>query len=70
MCGWALARAHAKAGSAPRLAGYLGRSARLDAAIVKFARAYADQCERDHALFMRAVRAGKIPIELEPPAKK
>lgn len=70
MCGWALARAHAKAGSAPRLAGYMGRSARLDDALVKFARAYADQCESDHALFMRAVRAGRIPIEIEPPAKK
>lgn len=70
MCGWALARAHAKAGSAPRLAGYLGRSARFDAALVKFARAYADQCERDYALFMRAVRSGAIPIEIESPAKK
>ena len=66
MCGWALARAHAKSGNAARLAGYVGTNNRLDEALVKFADAYADQCERDYALFMRAVRAGKIPIEREP----
>ena len=65
MCGWALARAHAKAGDAARLAGYVGTSARLDEAIAHFAHAYADQCERDHALFVKAIRAGTIPVELE-----
>jgi len=65
MCGWALARAHAKAGDAARLWGYAGGSARLDEAIADFARAYADQCEKDHALFLKAIRAGKIPVELE-----
>jgi uncharacterized protein (DUF2252 family) len=65
MCGWALARAHAKAGSAARLAGYMGASERFDDAIVDFAQAYADQCERDYALFMRQVKAGKIPVEIE-----
>jgi len=68
MCGWALARAHAKAGDAARLSGYVGRSARLDEAIADFARAYADQCEKDHALFLKAIRAGKIPVEPEPAA--
>ena len=66
MCGWALARAHAKAGDAARLSGYLGNSARLDDAIADFAHAYADQCEKDHALFVKAIRAGKIPVEIEP----
>jgi uncharacterized protein (DUF2252 family) len=70
MCGWALARAHAKSGNAPRLAGYVGTNERLDDALVSFAQAYADQSERDYALFMRAVRAGKIPVEIEPPARK
>jgi len=65
MCGWALARAHAKTGDAARLSGYLGRGPRIDDAIAAFARAYADQCERDHALFLRAIRAGKIPVERE-----
>jgi uncharacterized protein (DUF2252 family) len=64
-CGWALARAHAKAGNAARLAGYIGQGERLDDALVKFAQRYADQCEQDYGLFMRAVRAGKIPVETE-----
>jgi uncharacterized protein (DUF2252 family) len=62
MCGWALARAHAKAGCATKLAGYIGQSDRLDDAIVRFAQAYAEQCEADYELFMRAVRAHKFPI--------
>jgi len=69
MCGWALARAHAKSGDAARLSGYLGRSDRLDRAISVFAESYADQCERDFALFRRAIRAGRIPVEIEPPAR-
>jgi len=65
MCGWALARAHAKAGHAARLAGYIGSGERLDDALVKFAQEYSDQCERDYALFIRATRSGKIPLKLE-----
>jgi uncharacterized protein (DUF2252 family) len=65
MCGWALARAHAKAGDAARIAGYLGNSDRMDEAIADFAHLYADQCERDHAVFRRAIRAGRIPVQLE-----
>src|SRR5581483_11177418 len=65
MCGWALARAHAKVGNASSLAGYMGRSGRLDDALVNFAQDYAEQCERDFDLFKRAIRAGKIPIEIE-----
>jgi uncharacterized protein (DUF2252 family) len=70
MCGWALARAHAKAGQAARLAGYIGRNERLDDALVLFAERYADQCERDYALFMKAVHAGKVPVRIEPPKKR
>ena len=65
MCGWALARAHAKAGDAARLSGYVGQSERLDEAITKFACAYADQCEKDYELFKRAIRGGKIPAKVE-----
>lgn len=65
MCGWALARAHAKAGDAARLAGYLGDSDRMDNAIADFAERYADQCERDYATFKRAIKSGVIPVELE-----
>ena len=65
MCGWALARAHAKAGNAARISGYLGSSERMDEAIADFAERYADQCERDYEIFKRAIRAGSIPVELE-----
>ena len=68
MCGWALARAHAKSGDGARLSGYLGRSDRLDRAIADFSRSYADQCEKDFAVFKRAIRAGKFPVEIEPQA--
>lgn len=69
MCGWALARAHAKSGDSARLAGYLGRSERIDGALTDFALTYADQCERDFAVFKRAIRSGKIPVEIERPAR-
>lgn len=65
MCGWVLARAHSKAGDAARLSGYLGRSDRIDEAVADFAHAYADQCERDYEIFTRAIRAGRIPVQIE-----
>jgi uncharacterized protein (DUF2252 family) len=65
MCGWALARAHAKSGDAARISGYIGRSDRLDKAIADFAQAYADQCEQDYELFMKGVREGNIPTLIE-----
>jgi uncharacterized protein (DUF2252 family) len=64
-CGWALARAHAKAGSPIRISGYLGTSDTFDEAMGKFALAYADQTERDHAALKAGVRAGKIEVQLE-----
>jgi hypothetical protein len=62
-CGWALARAHAKAGDALTIGGYLG--GKFDDAMGRFAFAYADQTERDHAALKAAVRAGKIDVHLE-----
>jgi len=64
-CGWALARAHARSGGAPLLAGYMGRSDLFDEALGDFAVAYADQNERDYVLFKQAVRSGKIEAILE-----
>ncbi len=53
LCGWALARAHAKAGGrAEAIAAYLGRGRAFDRAIASFARAYADQTERDYAALL------------------
>jgi hypothetical protein len=43
------------------IAGYVGRSDKLDRAMARFARAYADQTEADHAELVRAVRRGAIP---------
>jgi hypothetical protein len=59
-CGWVLARAHAKAGDAMTISGYLGNSGQFDEAIGDFSLAYADQAERDHAALKAAVRKGKI----------
>lgn len=59
-CGWALARAHAKSTEIGAIAGYLGASRRFDDAIARFALAYADQNERDHAALVKAVRDGRI----------
>ena len=63
-CGWVLARAHAKGSAvASTISGYLGSSNdEFDIAMGKFALAYADQTERDHAMLKTAVRRGKITI--------
>ncbi|MFY9690113.1 MAG: DUF2252 domain-containing protein [Candidatus Acidiferrales bacterium] len=61
VCGWALARAHARTGDAAGIAGYLGKNDTFDAAIEKFAVAYADQTDRDHAALVKAIRARRLP---------
>jgi uncharacterized protein (DUF2252 family) len=63
-CAWATARAHAKTGDAAMISGYIGRSDALDEAVKKFARAYADQTERDYALLVKAVRRGRIRAQV------
>ncbi|MBX7105023.1 MAG: DUF2252 domain-containing protein, partial [Gemmataceae bacterium] len=64
-CGWALAHAHARSGEPAQIAGYLGNSDKFDDAVADFARAYADQTERDHATLVEAVRAGKLDVFVE-----
>ena len=64
LCGWVLARAHARTGDAAKIAGYLGKNDVFDEAIAKFATAYADQTERDHAALLQAIRAGRIQARL------
>jgi uncharacterized protein (DUF2252 family) len=64
-CGWVMARAHAKAGDPWMISGYLGSNSDFDAAMGKFALAYADQAERDHAALKQAVRAGIIDVQTE-----
>jgi uncharacterized protein (DUF2252 family) len=65
MCGWTLARAHARSGDAATMAGYLGAGDRFDRAMVEFAEAYADQNERDYDAFASAVESGRIAAEIE-----
>ena len=65
LCGWTLARAHARSGDASMIAGYLGSKDVFDQAVAKFALAYADQAERDHAKFTASVRKGRIEVYVE-----
>jgi uncharacterized protein (DUF2252 family) len=59
LCGWTLARAHARSGDRIALAAYLGRSDKFDQAIADFAETYADQNELDYAALQAAVKDGK-----------
>jgi uncharacterized protein (DUF2252 family) len=65
MCGWALARAHARSGDAATIAGYMGSSEAFDDAICEFADEYADQNRLDHRALVKAVREGKIKAVTE-----
>jgi uncharacterized protein (DUF2252 family) len=65
ICGWTLARAHARAGEPALISGYLGKSDAFEKAIAAFAVAYADQTERDHAALKKAVRSGRVEVEME-----
>jgi uncharacterized protein (DUF2252 family) len=63
ICGGLLAKGHARTSGASMIAGYIGASDRLDAAICRFAGAYADQTERDHQALVDAVARGRLPAE-------
>lgn len=60
ICGWVLARAHAKGGDEASIAGYLGCNDQFDKAMGTFAVSYADQVEHDHAALKAAVRRGEV----------
>jgi hypothetical protein len=62
MCGWALARAHARSGDAAMMAGYMGSGEQSDEAMCEFAVAYADQNRRDYRAFIQAIREGRIAV--------
>jgi len=63
LCGWTLARTHARSGDSASISGYLGTNDQFDRAVATFAQAYADQTERDHAALVAAARAGLVPVE-------
>ncbi len=60
MCGWTLARAHARSGEPAEIAAYIGTGNRFDLAIADFAEAYADQNEADYRTFVEAIANGRI----------
>ncbi len=60
VCGWTLARAHARTGDRIAIAAYLGGGSAFDRAMASFAEAYADQNERDYATLQDAVASGRV----------
>ena len=65
LCGWALARAHARTGRAAIISGYLGTSEVFDQAIADFAVGYADQNEQDFQRLLKAVSDGRVQATVE-----
>jgi thiamine monophosphate kinase len=65
-CGEALARAHARTGDPVAIDGFLGKGAAFGAAISRFAGAYADQNERDHAQLVKAIASGAVDAAPDP----
>jgi len=63
ICGYLLAKSHARTSGASMIAGYIGGGGKLGEALCRFARAYADQVESDHAALVDAVRRGALPAE-------
>lgn len=61
--GHLLAKGHARTSGASMIAGYVGSSGKLDQAMCRFAAAYADQTEADHARLVAAVRRGELPVD-------
>jgi hypothetical protein len=64
-CGWALARAHARAGQPALIAGYMGKGDEFDEALAEFAVSYAQQNERDFEALVEAARKGRIKVYTE-----
>jgi uncharacterized protein (DUF2252 family) len=60
ICGWTLARAHARSGDAVQIAAYLAKSDKFDRSITDFSKRYADQNEKDYEAFATAIRSGRL----------
>jgi uncharacterized protein (DUF2252 family) len=60
ICGWTLARAHARSGDPVAIAAYLGEDDQFDRSILDFAKRYADQNELDYQAFTAAIRTGRL----------
>ena len=64
ICGWTLARAHARSGDTIAISAYLGNGDAFDRAMGSFAEAYADQNDRDYQALQEAAASGRVPVEL------
>jgi uncharacterized protein (DUF2252 family) len=64
LCGWTLARAHARSGDRVALASYLGKSEVFDQAVTQFAESYADQNEADYRALADAIKTGRIQAQM------
>ena len=64
ICGWTLARAHARSGDRIAIAAYLGSSSSFDRAMAAFAESYADQNERDYRALQEAAASGRVSAEI------
>jgi uncharacterized protein (DUF2252 family) len=67
LCGWSLARGHARTGDPAKIAGYMGKNGTFEDAIEKFAVAYANQTERDYAKLVKAIRTHRIRARTDVP---
>lgn len=65
LCGQTLARAHARSGDPVAIAAYLGSGDTFDRAVAEFGEAYAEQAASDHARFLEAIDAGRLPAALD-----
>jgi hypothetical protein len=64
VCGWTLAKAHARSGDAIAISAYLGKGNAFDQAMASFSEAYADQNERDYKTVQDAVRDGRLTAHM------
>ena len=63
ICGWTLARAHARSGDRIAIAAYLGGGSAFDRAMASFAELYADQNDRDYRALQEAAASGRVAVE-------
>lgn len=63
ICGWTLARAHARSGDAIAIGAYLGTGDTFDHAIAVFGKTYADQNEHDYRALQEAAESGRVAVE-------
>ena len=63
ICGWTVARAHARSGDAVAIAAYLGTGDTFDRAMASFGETYADRNERDYRALQEATQSGRVAVE-------